>query len=215
MLAAGCGAVCLVGLLRARFCLALVTGASMLPTLSPGDLLVVDKWAYRTVTPRRGDVVLARFRDELILKRIVGLPGEEVEVKAGRLHVNGTLIPEFYGTNDGCLDIERGRLLEGRFAALGDNRTAVPEVIVVAIVSQERILGRVVFPVPLWPSRLLESVWRHPFGGGAPVTTRGEAGSTEVLPQRPQILAAGILHVRVARVSILLEGSEALEAGLP
>ena len=50
----------------------------MLPTLSHGDVLVVDKWAYAKATPQRGDVVLARCQGELLVKRIVGLPREEL-----------------------------------------------------------------------------------------------------------------------------------------
>jgi signal peptidase I len=116
----------------------------MLPTLQPGDVLVVNKWAYRKAAPRRGDLVVIRDHGDLMIKRIVGLPGEEVEVIGGRLHVNGILIPELYGTNDGFLDIGKGRLLEGRFAALGDNRTVAPEVVVVSIISKAEIMGKVV-----------------------------------------------------------------------
>jgi signal peptidase I len=123
----------------------------MLPNLQPGDLLVVNKWAYRKTDPRRGDLVVIRDHGELIIKRIVGLPGEDVEVVGGRLQVNGTLIPERYGTNDGFLDIGKGRLLEGRFAALGDNRTVAPELVVVSIISKAEILGKVVVSAHLGP----------------------------------------------------------------
>jgi signal peptidase I len=136
-----------LALLRVFFCLSMVTGASMLPTLRPGDLLVVNKSAYRKVPPRRGDLVAIRGNRELLIKRIVGLPGEEVEVIGGRLYVNGFLIPEHYGTNDGSLDIGKGRLLVGRFAALGDNRAVAPEVVVVSIVSKADIVGKVVVSV--------------------------------------------------------------------
>ena len=151
LLVSGCGLVCVVVLLRLFFCLSIVTGASMLPTLQPGDLLVVNKWAYRKAAPRRGDLVVIRDHAELMIKRIVGLPGEEVEVVGGRLHVNGILIPELYGTNDGFLGIGKGRLLEGRFATLGDNRTAAPEVVVVPIISKAVIMGKVVVSAHLGP----------------------------------------------------------------
>jgi len=114
----------------------------MLPTLQPGDVLVVNKWAYRKAAPRRGDLVVIRDHGDLMIKRIVGLPGEEVEVIGGRLHVNGILIPELYGTNDGFLDIGKGRLLEG--GNHGEGRGLSSPGIVVALVMTllESVLSR-------------------------------------------------------------------------
>jgi signal peptidase I len=66
----------------------------MLPTLQSGDLLVIDKTAYRHSEPERGDIVVARYRDEFIVKRIIALPGEKVEMIKGRVYVNDTPLVE-------------------------------------------------------------------------------------------------------------------------
>jgi signal peptidase I len=124
--------------------LTLVVGNSMRPTLAPGNLLLVDKWAYKKSDPHRGDIVVVRYAKELIVKRIVGLAGEEVEVKHGILYINGAPCPETYITGPGSLGIAKGRLLEERFASLGDNRAVSPALAIHPIVSKSDIIGKVV-----------------------------------------------------------------------
>src|SRR5690242_10674039 len=56
------------------FQITIVVGDSMLPTLEPGELLLVSRRAYQHTEPQRGDIVMARYGADFILKRIVGLP---------------------------------------------------------------------------------------------------------------------------------------------
>jgi signal peptidase I len=127
-----------------RLELTLVSGESMRPTLEPGQLLLVDKRAYGIASPQRGDIVMVRHRGELLLKRIVGLPGEEVEVKHGRLYIDGALLKEDYAVQEGSLDVGKGKLFHGDFATLGDNR-AIPAVLAVhPIVSKAAMVGKVI-----------------------------------------------------------------------
>ena len=68
----------------------------MEPTLRPGDRFIVNMRAYDAGNPARGDVVvfaLPRDRSVIFVKRVVGLPGDEVQVKGGILHLNGTALP--------------------------------------------------------------------------------------------------------------------------
>lgn len=79
-----------------------VVSVSMAPTLVVGDWLVVDKLAYRTKVPERGDVIVWKSSSEHqahdFVKRVVGLPGDVVTEEEGRLSVNGTALPrEFVG----------------------------------------------------------------------------------------------------------------------
>ncbi len=143
---AGVVLLLLVVVLRSHFVLTVVVGNSMLPSLEPGDLLLVDKRAYLNAEPRRGDVVVARDAAGLIIKRIVGLPGEEVEVRRGKLYING--IPqneEEHEILQGPLEVGKGKLLQGDFATLGDNRAIPPLLAIHPIVSKADILGKVVF----------------------------------------------------------------------
>jgi signal peptidase I len=74
----------------------IVRGVSMCPLLNEGERVLVDRLAYRLRHPRRGDVVLLRGvpgdGPGLLLKRLVGFPGETVTLARDRLHVDGTVL---------------------------------------------------------------------------------------------------------------------------
>lgn len=145
-----CALIALV-VFRTHYSLYLAKGESMLPGLHSGDLVLVDKLAYRTTEPERGDIVVARDRDDLVVKRVVGLPGEEVEVLQGKLRINRRPFAEAYAVERGRLNLRRGRLLEDRYALLGDNRSVSSFTVVHAVVAKEQIVGKVVRSLRLWP----------------------------------------------------------------
>ena len=111
------------------FNLSTVDGRSMEPTLADKMWLFVDKYAYRFGPPERGDVVI--FRDpsddadkkEFLVKRIIGVPGDTIEIRSGQLYRNGELVVEPY-TDTKIEDSDFGPLKveEGRFFVMGDNR---------------------------------------------------------------------------------------------
>ena len=142
----------LVLLLRSEFRLVIAVGESMRPTLESGDLLVVHQGAYRRSNPRRGDIVVVRHFGEWIVKRIVGLPGETLEVNRGTLLVNRQPLPENHRVMAGSLTIEPGRLREGRYALLGDNRDYAVSESIHAVVSLDQVLGKVVSSTRWLPS---------------------------------------------------------------
>lgn len=145
------GLTALLVLGRTRFSLCLVQGDSMLPGLRTGDLLIVDKRAYRDAELKRGDLVVAKSGGELLVKRVVGLPGEELELRLGELYVNRVARAEYYPVEPGRLTLRRGRLFEDRYALLGDNRNVNVPTSVHAVVSKHQIVGRVVHWLRLWP----------------------------------------------------------------
>ncbi len=149
LLAYGGALIALLLVLRVRFFLSIVQGESMLPSLRPGEVMLIDKHAYRSVTPSRGDMVIAHYHDGLIVKRIVGLPGEELEVKAGTLYVDGDPIAESHGIRKGLMAVGKGKLLAGSFATLGDNRMLLRAVH--PILQKDQIVGKVVYVLRLWP----------------------------------------------------------------
>ncbi len=138
--------------LRSHFQVVIVKGASMRPTFRTGDLLVVWKRAYRTAEPQRADIVVSRYRNDLIVKRVVGLPGEEVEVRGGSLLINGSTNTEPHDIEPGYLRIENGKLFDGKYALLGDNRALPISQLIHAVVSKNDIIGKVIFSICLrWP----------------------------------------------------------------
>jgi signal peptidase I len=76
-----------------------IPSASMASTLRPGDRVLVNRVVYRLRDPQRGDVLVFRFpgdRSVVFIKRVVGVPGDVLRVKDGRLYVNGERVREPY-----------------------------------------------------------------------------------------------------------------------
>ena len=139
----------LMALARTRLLLSLVKGDSMIPAFVSGDILVVDKMAYSEERPRRGDIVVADDSKDLIVKRVVGLPGEVVEVREGRLHVNDSPLAQPYPVAPGRLTLRRGRLLDDTYALLGDNRSLSAASSVHAVLPEKQIVGKVIYSLGL------------------------------------------------------------------
>lgn len=101
-----------------------VQGGSMLETLRQDDKLYVSILTPRLNGYQRGDVVICYFpgRTDRCVKRIVGMPGETVEIRSGAVYINGELLEEDYvehraGYNYGLIMLD-----EGEYFVLGDNR---------------------------------------------------------------------------------------------
>lgn len=105
----------------------LVNGASMEPNFKDGNYLLVDEISYRFREPQRGEVVVFRYpndRSVYFIKRIVGLPGERIEIHDGKIFVDGQELTEEYFSP---LPYTEGRiaihLQDDEYWVLGDNRT--------------------------------------------------------------------------------------------
>ncbi|EOS21460.1 signal peptidase I [Lachnospiraceae bacterium 3-1] len=108
-----------------------VSGTSMEYTLSDGDNLIVDKISYRFHDPERFDIIVFPFQyeeDTYYIKRIIGLPGETVQIdEAGNILIDGEVLEESYGRE---VMLEQGQaaepieLGEDEYFVLGDNRNA-------------------------------------------------------------------------------------------
>lgn len=167
LLMVGAGLIAAVALFQCRFSLVLSVGESMWPTLADPELLLVDRSAYRHTEPRRGDIVVARHFGEWITKRVVGLPGETVAVRDGRLTINARPVSEPYRILTGPLNISPGTLLPDRYALLGDNRDLSVNLTIHAVAGRDQILGRVIGSVRL---------------GQRPTTADLSLGKTAALP---------------------------------
>ena len=106
-----------------------VSGHSMETTLSNGDNLIVDKLSYRFRDPKRFDIIVFPFKYEentYYIKRIIGLPGETVQVVDGCAYIDGELLEsDIYGAElmeDSGIAGELLTLKEDEYFVLGDNR---------------------------------------------------------------------------------------------
>jgi signal peptidase I len=101
-----------------------VDGFSMEPTLQSGEFVIVNKLAYKLGQPAIGDVVVFHFPrnpDQEYIKRIIGLPGDQVAVKEGQVFVNGGPLQEPYIKAPPSYESE-WRVSENELFVLGDNR---------------------------------------------------------------------------------------------
>lgn len=103
-----------------------VDGHSMEPTLHDGQYLMVNKLAYRLGLPERGDIVVFPSPQDggrALIKRVVGLPGEEVAIYDGQVYINGARLMEPYlASNLGMGDWGPIVLQQDEYLVLGDNR---------------------------------------------------------------------------------------------
>ena len=134
-----------------------VSGESMENTLDDGDQLIVDKLTYRFHDPERFDIIVFPFRykdNTYYIKRIIGLPGETVQITDGEIYINGELLKESYGREvmqDAGLAAEPITLGEDEYFVLGDNRnyssdSRDPSV---ALIHRKEIIGRAWLRI--WP----------------------------------------------------------------
>ena len=123
-----------------------VVGISMEPNFHDGQLRLVSRLAYRAATPQRGDVVSIRLAGNrlLLLKRIIGLPGEKISIKQGVVLVNGQPLDEPYvRLRRAPWDYSTDPLQAEEYFVVGDNRSMDRDDHYFGIVKRERILGKV------------------------------------------------------------------------
>ncbi len=103
-----------------------VLGQSMEPTLHSSQRVVIEKITYRFHGPRRGDVVVvdSSGQNEMLIKRVVGLPGETVEVRDGWVFINGERLEEPWPVKPGGGHYGPSTIPPLHVFVLGDNRGA-------------------------------------------------------------------------------------------
>lgn len=138
-----------------------IPSGSMLPTLQINDRLIVDKLMYRFGEPQRGDIVVfsptdalqkQNFKDAFI-KRVIGLPGETVEVKGGRVYINDLPLQEQYIDEEPHYQYGPVTVPENEYLVLGDNRNNSYDSHYWGFVPREKIIGRAV--IRFWPPNRL------------------------------------------------------------
>ena len=141
-----------------------VSGSSMENTLSDGDNLIVDKITYRFSDPKRYDIIVFPFRYEekvYYIKRIIGLPGETIQIQNGDIYIDGEILYESYGREVmryAGLAAEPITLGEDEYFVLGDNRndstdSRDPNV---GVIHRDEIIGRAW--VRIWPLEDIEVI---------------------------------------------------------
>ena len=131
-----------------------VEGTSMAPLLSDQERIFINKFVYRFEPIQRGDVVVFWYpldHSKSFIKRVVGLPGETVEIRQGTVYVNGKIVPEPYvpPQYEDLSDFGLVRVPKDSYFVMGDHRISSNDSRVFGSVASRFIYGRAVFAY--WP----------------------------------------------------------------
>lgn len=145
-----------------------VRGDSMDDTLKDGQVLFLSKISYRVHDIKRFDIVVIKdIDDDLIIKRVIGLPGDDVNYKDNKLYINGKRVKDIYANgetgdftlqniceinNDDCV----AKIPDNMYLALGDNREVSADSRVKGLFSRKQILGKATLRI--WPLNKIKIV---------------------------------------------------------
>jgi len=127
-----------------------VFGWSMEPTLHQNDILVMTPATYHLHEPERYDIVIVHKpnveNDVLLVKRVIGLPGETVSISGGSVYINGQLLEDdIYGAEPVLYEMYELTVPDGSVFVLGDNRNESTDSHVLGPISISEIEGKVQF----------------------------------------------------------------------
>lgn len=153
-----------------------IPSKSMVPTLQVDDRLIVDKVSYYFKNPQRGDIIVFMPPDEAsvvctgpqapqtnkdaYIKRIIGLPGDTVEVKQGQVLINGNPLKEGYVEEVPDYQYGPRTVPQGSYLVLGDNRNNSCDSHYWGFVPRENIIGRAI--VRFWPLNRVGEITPEP-----------------------------------------------------
>ncbi|MGD0708476.1 MAG: signal peptidase I [Anaerolineaceae bacterium] len=153
-------AVILYALIDAVVARVRVENISMEPTLMPGEFLLVNKLAYHLGSLQRGDIIVFHYPGDPsqdYIKRIIGLPGDDIKVQSGEVMVNGFALTETYISAPPEYQGEWVVPTDSLFV-LGDNRNSSSDSHSWGYVPESFVIGRAIFIY--WPFNAAKSLYR-------------------------------------------------------
>jgi signal peptidase I len=132
---------------------------SMIPTLATGDRLVVEKISSRFRAPTTGDIIVFEpppqlqsrgySKDQAFIKRVIGTPGEVVQIQDGKVYLDGTPLEEDYIAQPPAYNMPPVRVPEGHLFVMGDNRNNSNDSHIWGFLPQPNIIGEAIWR--FWP----------------------------------------------------------------
>lgn len=127
----------------------IVNGESMVPTLKEKQILILNKYDKKY---NRGDIVVVNYfngeKDERLIKRVIGLPGEKVEYYENKLYINDKKVEDKFAKDTenfelSYIDIDMKKIPDGYYFVIGDNRNNSIDSRIIGLVKKEDIKGTV------------------------------------------------------------------------
>lgn len=133
------------------FSLQQVVGPSMNETLQDQDVMILLKSHYRLFPVERNDIIAFKYEDtKYLVKRVIGLPGENIEYKDNILYINGEVVEDKYANgNTGDFKLNYDKIPEDKYLVLGDNRENSVDSREIGLIDKKDIMGKV--KVRIWP----------------------------------------------------------------
>ena len=140
-----------------------IEGASMEPNLHDSEYVLIDKVSYRLHAPERGDVIVfeRQGNERDYIKRIIGLPGDTVQVSGGQVLINGRALGEPYLNTTMLNDMPARQIEADRYFVMGDNRNNSSDSRSFGSIAAQDIIGRAW--LVYWPPSEWTAVPHHTY----------------------------------------------------
>lgn len=131
----------------------IVVGDSMVPTLKDNQILLLNKFDYKFNEIERYDIVVIKVGKSEIIKRVIGLPGENIEYKNNTLYINGHEEETIYNFDTDDFKLEEickcDKIPQDKYLVLGDNRAVSSDSRIIGLIDKEDIKGSTT--ISIWP----------------------------------------------------------------
>lgn len=139
----------------------------MVPNIQDGDWIIVDKAVYHVSDPQRGDAIVFNPPEELnseypFIKRVIGLPGETIEVHDGTVFINGVALDEPYVREAPRYHLDAMVVPAGEYFVLGDNRNSANDSHNGWTVAREDVIGKA--RLMYWPPSRWSTIDHFEYG---------------------------------------------------
>lgn len=127
-----------------------VNGTSMTDTLQHGDTMILNKISMKFKDIERYQIVVIKTDESYLIKRVIGLPGETIEYKDGKLYINDKELEDPYYKDENTLDFTKVTIPKDYYFVMGDNRSDSIDSRIIGCISEEDIMGTtslIIFPI--------------------------------------------------------------------
>ena len=145
-----------------------VESVSMKPNLIEGDFVLVNRIAYRLSSPQRGDIIVFKYPPEPnstpYIKRIIGLPGDQIQIRDSNVYINGNLLAEPYLMSNTMRGGE-WTVTEDSLFVMGDNRNNSSDSRNWGLVPFDNIIGKaevIYYPFEHWAALHMDTAFARP-----------------------------------------------------